>query len=569
MLKKDNLIRGTLILTVAALTARVLGLFQRVPLDYMLGSQGMIAFTIANQVYMVLLIIATAGFPSAVSKMVSERYALGQPAEAKRIFHAALAFGAITGVILSATLFIVAPTWAKIADLPSAYLAIRAIAPALLLFPIIAMMRGYFQGRQLMSAGGISQIVEQFMRVLLGLGLGLIVLDLGWGDDWAAAAVTFGSVFGSIGAFGVMIWFGRKLKRQDQMEQVKVKPRFNAEASAALMMSSSSSKSVRNSTVNQGSKTKFRKIYREILAMSLPALLTSMTVNLIYLFDTSFFKRLTSGFYTAEMSDIVQADYGIKAISLAGIPPILAIALGSTIIPVISSAFSVNNMKEVQKQASLVMRIVCFTGVPVALLLAIASYSVTGLLFVSPSGSDVVALLTIGTIVQITMMTTNSILYGMSRSKTSMYHTATGLLLKVVISVATAPFIGIYGLILGSTICFIVITMLNVRTINQIVTLRVLGKRWVPYLSAVAIAGLAGWLSERGVLLWTTNLPNKVSYFISASVTAAVVGALYVALLFVFKVITADDLHSFPNKLRKPLEKIMRIFTGNQKMRSK
>ncbi len=552
MLKKDTLIRGTLILTAAALTARVLGLFQRVPLDYMLSEEGMIAFTIANQVYMVLLTIATAGFPSAVSKMVSERYALGQPAEAKRVFQAALVFGAVTGFILATSLFIFAPAYARMTNLPSSYLAVRAIAPALLLFPIIAMMRGYFQGRQFMSAGGISQIVEQFMRVILGLGLGLVVIQLGWGDDWAAAAITFGSVFGSVGAFSVMIWFGRKLKKQDKMTAPKKK--FNAEGAAALMYTPPRQVSGKPST------TRYRDIYKEILAMSLPALLTSMTVTLIYFFDTSFFKRLTGGFYTEEMSNLVLADYGIKAISLAGIPPILAIALGSTIIPVISSAYSVKNMKEVQKQASLVMRIVCFTGVPVAIMLTVASFSVTGLLFASPSGSEAVAFLTVGTIVQITMMTTNSILYGMGKQKESMNHTILGLILKIVFSVALAPFMGIYGFIIGSTVCFLVITLLNVRTINADVKLNVLGSRWMKYIIAVVISAGAGWLIETWILRWTGGWHAKLSYFLGASMTAAVIGGIYLLLLVGLRVVTPEDIALFPAKLRKPFQLLMKPF---------
>ena len=260
------------------------------------------------------------------------------------------------------------------------------------------------------------------------------------------------------------------------------------------------------------------------------------------------------------MSDAVLADYGIKAISLAGIPPILAIALGSTIIPVISSAYSVKNMKEVQRQASLVMRIVCFTGVPIALLLTVASFSVTGLLFASTSGSDVVALLTAGTIVQITMMTTNSILYGMGRPKQSMNHTLLGLLLKVVISIALAPFMGVYGLIVGSTICFIVITLLNVRSINQVVKLSVLGKRWMTYIVSVAVAAFAGWLVETTLLKLTASLPNKLSYFIGAGMTAVVVGGVYVLLLIVLRVITPDDIAMFPGKLRKPFQLLMKPF---------
>ncbi|RJE88918.1 polysaccharide biosynthesis protein [Paenibacillus sp. 1011MAR3C5] len=554
MLKKESLLKGTIILAAAALVARFLGLFQRIPLDYMLGNEGNIAFTNANQVYMIVLMIATAGFPSAISKMVSERYALGRPDEAQRIYRAGLLFGLIAGFVLAIALYVLAPLYGAISKEPGSVLAIRAIAPALLFFPLVAMMRGYFQGRQMMSVGGTSQIVEQFARVILGLLLGWLVLELGWGDRWAAAAITFGSVFGGIAAFAVMLRFARKLKKQDASSR-KPARRMSAEASAALRpsFSSPSAKTQSGTLTNRG-------IYKEILSMSIPSLVTSMSINVLLLFDVMLFNRLTGNFYTLVESKAVAADYGIKAISLAGIPPILAIALGSSIIPIISSAFSLKNMDEVRRQASMVMRIVCFTGVPVALLLTVASFSVTGLLFAGPSGSGPVAALSAAAILQITMMTSNSIIYGMGKPKLSMTHTLIGLGLKVAVSIALGPFLGIYGLIIGSAVCFIVVTMLNLRSINGIVKLQVLGARWVPYIAAVALSALAGWGAELGVLSLTSTWANKLSYLLAAIAAAAVVGGLYVVLLLMLRVIRPEDVTALPRPLRGPFNKLLRVF---------
>lgn len=88
---KETFLKGTLILA-AALVARVLGLVQRVPLEHLLGSVGNASFTIANNAYLMLLTVATAGIPSTLSKMVSERYALDRPSEARRVYRAALIF---------------------------------------------------------------------------------------------------------------------------------------------------------------------------------------------------------------------------------------------------------------------------------------------------------------------------------------------------------------------------------------------------------------------------------------------------------------------------------------------
>jgi stage V sporulation protein B len=114
-------------------------------------------------------------------------------------------------------------------------------------------------------------------------------------------------------------------------------------------------------------------------------------------------------------------------------------------------------------------------------------------------------------------------------------------------------------LIIGSTVCFIVATLLNLRYINGEVKLVVLGKRWVPYLIAVTLAALGGWGAEAGVLALTDGWIAKLSYLAAAAVAAIVVGLLYAALLVVLKVVTAEDASSLPARLRKPFLKAMRL----------
>ncbi|MCM3748222.1 polysaccharide biosynthesis protein [Paenibacillus pasadenensis] len=548
MSKKDSLIRGTLILAAAALIARVLGLFQRVPLDYLFTGGGSGYLAIANNVYLYLLVIATAGIPSAISKMVSERYALGRPDEAQRIYRAGLLFGAVTGVLLAVLLYVLAPWYAThIVKSPEATSSVRAIAPALILFPVIAMMRGYFQGRQMMSAGGISQIMEQIARVVLGIALAVTVFNWGWGDSWVSAAATFGSVFGSVGAFLVMLYYARKLKQSDLAEALAA----GAEASAAAQAPRTA-----------GSPLKLSSIYKEIFSMSIPVVVTAMTVQFIYLMDSSFFVRWTAGFYETEAAAKLIRDYLIyNGQSIAGIPPILAIALSQSILPVLSAAYSVGKLDEVQRQASLVMRIVVFTGVPAALLLTVGAHSINGLLFADPAASGMVAALSIGTIFQITMMTTNSILFGLGKPRPAMISTLIGYGVKVLGSFLLGPVMGGYGFVLASTLCFVVITVLNLLAIRQKVQLRVLGKRWMPYLIAIAITAGAGFgtdMTVRGIL--GTVMHAKLVFLAGTIATSLVCGLFYLFLLIALGVIREDDAKSFPGPLRKLLLPFVRRF---------
>ena len=126
-----------------------------------------------------LLTVATAGIPSTLSKMVSERHALNKPAEARRVYHLCAYFAGAAGVVMTPLCFIQPHIMLPILlsdrrpPRPS-----RHLPQQLLLFPAIAMMRGYFQGRNNMTAGGISQIIEQIARVLTAIGLAYVCC--GW-----------------------------------------------------------------------------------------------------------------------------------------------------------------------------------------------------------------------------------------------------------------------------------------------------------------------------------------------------------------------------------------------------
>ncbi|OMF87277.1 polysaccharide biosynthesis protein [Paenibacillus sp. FSL R7-0337] len=530
--KKESFVKGTLILAAAALVARVLGLAQRVPLEHLFNTTGNASFTIANNVYLLLLPLATAGIPSTLSKMVSERYALNRPQEAQQVYRAALIFAAIVGVIMGVTLYIAAPYYAEYSKVPESTLAIRAIAPALLLFPTIAMMRGYFQGRNNMMAGGISQIVEQIARVSTAILLAFILLHQGYSNTWMAAGASFGSVLGSIGAFGVMLYYAMKLRRSEE----KVALYESSEARIPLL-----------------------KIYKDIFKLSIPIVLSSVTVPVVNFIDTSFIVPLLSGKIGMEQATWALSIFGSRAQSVAGIPPVLSIALSASLIPIISAAFARKDEQHLQRQVTLAMRVSILTGTPVVLSLVVAAYSVNGLLFKTLDGSGIVAMLTLGTIFQITMMTTNSILLGMGKSRISMYYVLVGILVKFGSNFLFSQWFGIYGIIGSTALCFIVITLLNLRMLKKIVPFTILGKRWGGFSIAVlASAGIGYGLNEAGILM-TQLMPARLAFLITCLVVGAAVVIVYLVLLIILGVLSSQEIAGYPRPLRKVLGPLMKL----------
>ncbi|AWV35668.1 polysaccharide biosynthesis protein [Paenibacillus sp. FSL H7-0716] len=541
MSKKESFVKGTLILAAAALVARVLGLVQRVPLDHIFDGVGRASFGVSNNIYLMLLTVATAGIPSTLSKMVSERYALNRPEEARQVYHAALLFSVAAGVFMTVLLYIGAPFYAThIADVPESAMAIKAIAPALLLFPAIAMMRGYFQGRNNMMAGGISQIVEQFARVLTAILLAYILLHQGYSNTTIAAGASFGSVIGSIAAFGVMIYFAVKLRREDKQLGL------NYDAAQKLPIWG---------------------IYKDIFTLSIPIVLSSLTIPVVNVIDTSLTVRLLIDQIGRESATSALGILSNRAQSVAGIPPVLAIALGTSLIPIISAAYARRDEGHLKKQITLALRISILTGMPIVLALVAAAYSVNGLLFASLDGSGIVAMLTLGTIFQITMMTTNSILLGMGKSRISMYYVLAGIIVKLVASLLLSKVFGIYGIIGATALCFVVITLLNLRMLKSIVPFEIMGKRWGGFVIAVLVSGGIGYgLNEAGILL-TDLMPARLAFLITCLVVGAAVVVIYLVLLIVLGVLTKQEISSYPRALQKLLNPLMKLQPARVRMR--
>jgi len=560
MVKKDSLIKGTIILAAAAMVARVLGIFQRVPLQHAMDVKGNSAFGQANTVYLLLLVFATAGIPSAISKMVSERLELGRHEEVSRIYRAAVRFGIVAGVVMTALLLAIAPLYARLSGVPQATPAIRAIAPSLLLFPVIAMMRGYFQGRQFMLAGGVSQIVEQIARVVTAVGLAYLLLGWGYGDTTVAAGGAFGSVIGSVAAFLVMLWYAYKLRKADRL------------APAAAAATAETAETIRTaSDAGPPVLKRTRDIYSAIFRISIPILLTAMTVQLIYTIDQTLLVPLSKWKFAADQVDIWHAVMTNNAQSVAGIPPVLAIALSTSILPVLSAAYASGNMERVRSQGTLAMRIAVFSGLPVVLLLAIGANPVNGLLFkppegyAEPVGSAIVGWLTAGTIFQITMMTSNAILNGLGRQRTAMVHTLTGIGIKLALSFALTPFFGVYGLLAATSVCFIFVTVWNMASIRGLTGIRALGDRWPGFAAAVAVLAAGGGAISYYGVEWLKPLGSKWPYLLTTGLLGLFLGVAYPLLLFALRVIRAEDIESYPARIRRLLRPFARLQRGGRR----
>lgn len=536
-MSKDSLIKGTLILTLAAFVARFLGVVQRIPLKHLLGDSGMGTYSIAFNIYMLLFTIATAGLPSAVSKLVSERLELGRNAEANRIFKASVYFALVSGVLMTVFLYYYAPFQAARSHDENAVLPIRALAPALLLFPLTAIIRGYFQGRQRMMPNGLSQIVEQILRVGTSIALAFGLLAAGWGDVWAIAGASFGGVMGTIGAVAVLIYFLLAMRKEDRAEGID----WTAGEAEA-------------------SRISYSRIYKVLFTVSVPIVIFSITVPLINYIDSSIVIPLLQDQVGKALAHDILGQLAGRAQSLAGLPIILAIAISQSIVPIISSAYAKKDMRQVGNQAGKALQLALITGLPMVLLIAIGARPINSLIFGDPLGTGTIVVLTITSLFQVLMQTSGAILMGLGEMKPLVGHVVIGIVIKIAFSYALAPVFGIYGIVGATAMCFMAMAALNQRTLRKKIDFQIFTrKRWTRLLlTCVAIGGI-GVLLEQTLHAVMSGIPFYLNYFLQSCIIGVYVLVLYPLLLGLTRVVTGEDLKTYPASIQKLVRKVGRL----------
>ena len=178
-MKKQSLVKGSLILVFASILAKFLGIFFRWPLIMLIGDEGLGYYQMTYPLYMLFIAIST-GVPIAVSKLISEKIALGKRDEVFQVIKEALKVMILLG--LGTTIFlggfgkviIHALKWDE-----KAYYSILGVCLAPLFIGFMTPLRGFFQGMQNMTPTAVSQVIEQIGRVVFGVGLAFLLFPFG------------------------------------------------------------------------------------------------------------------------------------------------------------------------------------------------------------------------------------------------------------------------------------------------------------------------------------------------------------------------------------------------------
>ncbi|WP_286884376.1 putative polysaccharide biosynthesis protein [Aneurinibacillus sp. UBA3580] len=518
-----SFLKGAAILGAGALLSKMLGVVYRIPYQNITGDLGYYVYTQVYPLYSALLILATAGFPIAISKFVAEKLAIGDVYGARKIFRVSAGVLALTGFFFFILLWFSAPALAGFMKDERLVMPIRSVSFALLVVPIMAAMRGYFQGHHDMVPTAVSQIGEQFVRVAT-----IIVLSYWFmkttGDVYlAGSGAVFGAVTGASFAFIVMLFFWRRNQKVQQQ----------------LWDSTAVERTYKQETVGE--------IARKLFYYAIPICLGSLVLPLMQISDSfTVVSMLIRGGSTAE------AAYQLKGIFDRGQPLVqfaafFATALSLSLVPAIAEARALNQHRLIAARTELALRLTFLFGLPASIGLSIVAGPVNVMLYENGNGTTALTVLAFTTIFSTLGITSAGILQGMGEVNLPVRNLLVGVVVKLLLNILLIPVLGINGAALSTVCAYMVSTLLNLYAVVHLTRARFgLRSFFIKPFVAVTMMGLAAYVArqvaERGLLEWFSS-PRL--YYTGVSLIAVGAGVvMYTVALFLSGTVRRTDLES-------------------------
>lgn len=430
-MQKEDLIKGTFILWISGIIAKFLGIFFRIPLTNLIGEEGIGLYQLTYPLYTMLLALS-AGIPTAISKMISERTAIYRNKEAHRIFKAAFFLLLIFGSITSACIIIFA--WNIINGLgwsSYAYYSLLGISLAPFFTCILSAFKGYFQGLRYMQLPAISQVVEQAVRVIVGVSLAYFLLP--YGIHASAGGASFGAAAGSLAGALLLAAYYKNMKLYYEDSE----PSKN-----------------------------YSDIIFEILKIALPISLAQAMGSLMSLIDSAIVpKLLIKSGYSYQSATVLYGQLTGKAFVLISVPLTISNSLSQNTVPEIAASFALSNKKKLNKSVADSYKLALLLVLPACAGLYVLAKPIMGLIFQNMSdGWEMLQILSIAAIFITIAQTSTSILNGVGKTLAPMYAILIGVVVKVAFCYAFIPKtnLNIKAAAYGTLFSYIIISLIDI-----------------------------------------------------------------------------------------------------------
>ena len=588
--KPNTFFGGAAILAMGILVVKVIGLFYKIPLVNIIGSEGSADFNNAYNIYSVLLTISTAGLPVAVSKMVSEANALGRQNQVHKVFRLSLAAFLTLGVVSFLIMYFGSEQLAGMMHDSLAAAGIRALAPAVICVGCLSAFRGYAQGHGNMTPTAVSQILEALCKLVIGLGLAYWLVRAGQPSHVAAAGAITGVTVGTILALAYMIFnfVSTRMREEKDTQDAPDSARriLSTLMKIAIPITISSSMvgivTVIDSALVQG------QIQKVLISDPDSWALYQQVVDFVPLEAArdAWQQAVSSGaaeavsqlYGAVELAaeNISRSLYGnySGALTIYNLPLSLMAAITASVIAAVSAALARRDRRGAARITGSALRITALLAFPMGVGLFVLGTPIIRLIFPELDASvagPLLSTLGIASIFVCLMLVCNSVLQAHGFINLPVVIMALGGVVKIVTNynLVAVPTIGISGAPVGNVLCFGLCMVLDLVVIARVIHGR---PDYLPLLAkpaaAAGVMGLGAWavyglLSKLLSYEEVTQAGETIQTLGKTGNGIAVMGAIliaviiYAVLVVALRAISREDLSLMPKGDK--IAKILRL----------
>ncbi len=427
---KEKMLRGSAWMTAGRIISRILGALYIIPWYSWFGSDKLQAnalYTKGYTVYSIFLMIAISGIPSAVAKQVAHYNSKNEYGVSKRLFKTSLMALFILGAVCTLVFWLIAPFISQ-GD-PRMVSIYRSLALALLVIPAMSLLRGYFQGFQDMAPSALSQLIEQFLRIIYMLLATYITIKvMGLPFEVGVWQSTFAAFIGAVG--GTLLLVGYYLKHKKRLDE--------------LVSQSNDQLEITNKT-----------LLKEVLYQALPFIFIACAMSMFNLVDQFTFPVIMqqAGAYSMTQINALYALFAGNANKLIMIVVALSTAMATTAIPLLSEAVARRDSALMKKQLLESLELLFFVMLPAVFGMAAVSrplylvfygYEATGIFVLAISAYVALAMGLFNVL--------GSLLQGIYENKQAIKYTTLGLGVKLVLQYPLTLWLGVFGPLLATGI---------------------------------------------------------------------------------------------------------------------
>ncbi|MCJ0572100.1 polysaccharide biosynthesis protein [Enterococcus cecorum] len=510
---EEKMARGSAWMTLGNVGSRLIGVIYILPWYYWMGSHGREAnalFNMGYNVYALFLMISTAGIPAAIAKQVAHYNSKQQYELSHRLFKKALIFMGIVGLISAGIMYIASPALARMSGGGAELIPImRSLSAAILIFPCMSVIRGFFQGNQDMRPYAVSQLAEQVIRVFYMLLATFIIIKVMHGDYLKAVEQsTFAAFIGALASMAALIYFWKKAEVQFEVQKEVSLPGELLDTKALII---------------------------DTIRQAIPFTIVGAGTTIYKLVDQMTYVHMMQSFTKFTRDELVaqMAVFGGNPDKLTMVVIGLATSMAFTSLPLVTEAVTQGKHRDLARLINNNFQLYALLMFPATFGMILLAYPLNTF-FYEPDKLAAKVLIEAclsGLFVGLFMLT-SSTLQGMYYNKAAVKFFAVGIVIKFILQYPCILLFQIYGPLLSTTIGMAVSCYLNIRQLQQATHFNYkLTLRRILLITILTVMMLLAAAIAKVVFGLIFSPDHKMTAFLLCIPVAAVGGAVYLYLI--------------------------------------